>query len=911
MRIPGIKAVSVTGILLVALFTGCSKSNTANGGPADSSPTPPGSVITSAAIVVGADGIAINDYTVVSSTRISRTVYEYTYKADVSNWGTGDAAITASLASTAANVTVLQPNLDFGDVAEGDTKQSPGTFVVRIDRSQPFDDSALTWTVQATLLPPTPYQLIDNAVASGAIDAETGLVYKVFHDFRDSRLPAQYVGREDPTSARESHSMRDVMMNFNTLSAATQDLLLPFLLPPSDPASWYQLRLSQLSTQVLAAVAHPAAATPMAAVPCTSPFPSLEGTILTRNGKVCVHYWTAIAYPSGTAATDADLQSEAQGLADEIDNTIWPRLTALFGVPPIAPGGQMHIYIQTGQAVEISFGATGILGFTTSPICGPDALPFIYIEHGISEFFETAAHEMTHAINDRISTNYCGTADYQWLQEATATWAEHFVYPGHQTEQEYAHSFLNLPAVSLETRGNNHEYASYLLFLYMTKGHSLSPDPDTMLVPAVWNALGGGSDVLHAIDSTIGGLKDKWHDFALYNWNRYIDTSKYPTIGIVDATDTTCSQPGQPYAYYANWDCLRDAAKESTGASPTVVKLNGAVAAVYLLPHKINHLGAKYFHYDFTQDSKIQRVRFLDPYSADHTGHIKVQAIVKTDSGWQKAQDWTGLPQKTLCRDRTGEKFRELVIVISNSEFENRNFVLQDDGGTQPVQTKLQVSALGCRNWKGSVQGRFDNTDPTDLATATTDAQNVTFEKVTDVWTDTNNYQTFQVNGGSVNWTYNENQNFGIACSGNFSGTYGVALATLEEAKLSLGVDPPQGGAEQLNYYINVGMIPVSGGGSWTVSTSDYYLTCPDLPGYQGPTLLIGQIAHWFSVADANMTNLPGIYDAAQYASMNNNAPILDYNLEGRTTFVLQNDPYRQYMFTWLLTQNGSFDSDQ
>jgi hypothetical protein len=92
----------------------------------------------SADIVMGATDIQIGAYALVSSQRVGRTVYQYTYRALLSNGTSSDASIKGSLSTTAANVQVVQGTVDFGSVQSGETQLSPGTFVIRADRSQPF-----------------------------------------------------------------------------------------------------------------------------------------------------------------------------------------------------------------------------------------------------------------------------------------------------------------------------------------------------------------------------------------------------------------------------------------------------------------------------------------------------------------------------------------------------------------------------------------------------------------------------------------------------------------------------------------------------------------------------------------------------------------------------------------------------
>ena len=802
------------------------------------------------ATVIGAEGIVIDGYSVVSSRRVGRTLYEYTYTADVSNWGMADVAVTATLASTAANITVLQGNLDFGDVVHGATQDSLGTFVVRIDRRQPFDTDALLWTAQATPLPPTTFELIDSALASGAINAETALVYKVFSEFGDGRLPAQYVGRDE--NRREATAMQDAIADYATLSAPTQALLEPFLLPPENPASWYQLRLSQLGAQSpsLAAAASDlgkawtalaAAVTATGCEPVVNPATGavVEDAIPTANQKVCIHYFTSFPGDSNLAAS----------LSQEVNNTIWPALTGLLGEPLLDANGFLQVYLVNSQNMTTYFPA-GALGLAT--ICS-GSVPKVFLNRDNinnktrKAINQTAAHEITHAITARYNRiAACGEA--RWLGEATATWAEHFVYPCAQTEQPYAPRFLDTPAVSLEDGADSlHPYAAYLWFLYMTKVTDGPCTPggrssDPAYVPRVWSAL-TSFDSLHAIDLAIGGsggLRKQWHEFVLYNWNRD-------------------QKAGKPYSDYRKSDRLKHKAKESPDGMPIEVRLAGAVARPYALSHLVRHLAATYYHFDLTKDKTIRRVRLLHLYSYDTTGSVMVQAILKTDKGWQKAEDWTGLRQKTLCRDKDNEKFKELVIVISNSEFDDRSAVLSDNGSA----TKLQVSALGCSNWQGWATGNFTTGDanPVEHVDSSTNAQGVKFERYLEGWSDADDWQLFRTTGGTVTWTHAETfggPTAGFTCTGSFSGSYGLANVTNAEAQLVLGI------ARKPDYDITGRMQSTEIGGTLNVNLDNYRLTCPPIldPLYYNAHLDEGDgLATWLRTSDG--VNFPGINDTA------------------------------------------------
>jgi len=98
-----------------------------------------------------ASSLTVGNYQLVSSTRINRTVYEYTYKATVTNNGADATKVTATLNIDAPGVTVLDGNLDFGDVTTGSTVTSTDTFTIQQDRTYSLSESQFIWQVEAQL----------------------------------------------------------------------------------------------------------------------------------------------------------------------------------------------------------------------------------------------------------------------------------------------------------------------------------------------------------------------------------------------------------------------------------------------------------------------------------------------------------------------------------------------------------------------------------------------------------------------------------------------------------------------------------------------------------------------------------------------------------------------------------------
>ena len=94
--------------------------------------------------------LTIGNYVKLSEKRISRTVYEFTYRADLTNAGPALKNVAATVTSSSPYTTVVANSLNFGDVPAGATVTSSNTFIIRQDRLYPFSWSGLTWNFQSS-----------------------------------------------------------------------------------------------------------------------------------------------------------------------------------------------------------------------------------------------------------------------------------------------------------------------------------------------------------------------------------------------------------------------------------------------------------------------------------------------------------------------------------------------------------------------------------------------------------------------------------------------------------------------------------------------------------------------------------------------------------------------------------------
>ena len=467
-------------------------------------------------------------------------------------------------------------------------------------------------------------ELIDEALASGEIDAETALVYKVYAAFGDSRLPDVYRGGD--SGVHGSHILNEVVERSQSLSPQTQAALEPFFIAPFYEASWFNLPSAGRAGQPLTTQGPPSA-------------PFAKGWV-SVDSSARVKVWYQEAHPEDRA--------KAESVAKEMDALIWRKLTTLMR-EPLSDGNLKSAYnggdgrydiVLLDRSQTIPYNAK--LG---SGVCGAKA-SYILVDRGSAQLLATVAHEFMHAVTDAYDLQASCQA-YVWLSEASATWAEDFVYPKDNTEQQYAPLFLDTVEKPLEAAGAAAEYRDYGAYLFpFFLANKSGRQSGAGLVAAVWantEKLEMKSG-LHAVNAAIGGFNEVWPEFALYNWNR------------------------SPVDDYKKWDGLAGSAKARTfdisapGETP--------------LPTDVAHLSARYFSFMFGGED-VRKVIVEHPFASGNEPTAKVQALVKIGGSWREAEDWTGTAQKEFCRDKPEEKLEELVLIVSNSEWRDAAHILQ------------------------------------------------------------------------------------------------------------------------------------------------------------------------------------------------------------------------------------------
>ncbi len=508
--------------------------------------------------------------------------------------------------------------------------------------------------------PPSSFELIDAALLEGKINAETALEYKTFADFGDERLPAAYQSSE--VGGEAGLFMLEVVAAYPSLSAEAQAVLEPFFIPPYQAGSF------------MALLGHSTVATA----------PADWAYIDAVGGLARVWYKKA----------DPEMQRKAGVVAAALTSDIWPMETALMGRTPIPDGaGVQNVvlydhYRETWTGTFVPWG--NAVGAAVPKTCS-QTVSTIYISQSLPDtsgtrgrgkvgLIEATAHEFMHALQFSfpLAVNPC--TEYRWLGEATATWAEDFVYPDHDSEWGTAKNYLNNPFYKINSRYEDRDYGEYLLVYYFTHKHN---DPDA--VRRAWTAAGHVDSLMSFM--TLGGMSA---DQIASLWN------KEPFGTFFEDQDTL--------TYHIATDS--DRTLETTGFNE------------YDLADNLFPGGMRVYHY--TVDPSVRTITFLNglttkieqgPYSgyADDTVYNQTEVayddmrganvvVMMKYEGLDEAYTWYTPARIDICQDWLPQRVSEILVLMTNQDMSDRERVLRSTGNN----TKILVSSVPCMRLTGT-----------------------------------------------------------------------------------------------------------------------------------------------------------------------------------------------------------------
>lgn len=483
-----------------------------------------------------------------------------------------------------------------------------------------------------TVAEPTTHDLIDLDVAAGEITEEEGLIYKVFAEFSDARLPEEYAGAK-PYDMVDG-ALADAAAEWPALSPATRVVLEPFLIPPYLSGSYWSPEAEPAATPA------PARARQFDDVPWRCSIePSQPDKKLPTDqdwrfldaagGKVRI--WWQLRYD----ATDNEL---AATMASYMD-TAYVAVTDVMGREPVSDGGGPCD--GTSAALDVALVDAATASTLPNVLCSPPTpVHMLFPRTKPAAWKHEApyvAHELAHAAQFAYDAkDGCLTDD--WIMDSQANWIQDYVtdpaygigLPGQNTEQDprAIGAFFGEPTASLDKKESLHRYGSYVWWFFLAR--KLGP-AGIATVSSTLAKLGGASSI-DALDASLsGGIEGVWKDFVRYNLNR------------------------APEDLYKQWDGLSSSAALESDETLKIQKAGYEI--------ELDHLSAVYHRLTF--NDKVRTVRFENPFVGQ--AGVSVQAFVRLADGTTEFQDWTAKDKIEFCRSIAEENVTEIILIVGNA----------------------------------------------------------------------------------------------------------------------------------------------------------------------------------------------------------------------------------------------------
>ncbi len=582
--------------------------------------------------------------------------------------------------STDVDGTIGNYAWDFGDGATSAGKvtthrfDAEGTRTVTLTVTDDQQASAIATRdiVIGPVNAPSSFALIQKALNAGEIDRETAVVYAALAAYGDPRLPAAFQGLLSEGGEAASWELE---LGFDALSAEHQALLAPFFLPPSADGSWLEIQESL----------RPGGGGKIEWQTFTSP-----------KGRVKV--WYQKRHPE-----DHD---SAVLIKDHAD-AIWDDLAGAFGddhMPPLdgaitdKPNGgdgafDVYLVYLPGSVEGKNTGYQSMQCPACSYILLDPRGPLRSCRSKADAILSTVAHELMHGVQ-RTFPGFVTTRKNLWWVEATATWEESHYDKNADCEHTWAFDYFERPNESLdydpELQVDLRRYEAYLWPFYLelkTGG--------TAILKSIFEKLAGMS-THKAIDGTIaGGYRERFPEFALYNYNQESFTENYRFDRIKIGARTSEPHNGRVVP-----------SKESPFRFETSVNMGGKGAMDIELSLSIPNLSAVYYQFVFPDPEARWVLLQHELIEPGDPGRLQILYKIEGDPFWHH-RDLTAEAEGgscvVFCRDQKDQRLEKLVIIISNSEWTSAGVKKTLDELVSLSRPILKIRNTGCWRWQGDV----------------------------------------------------------------------------------------------------------------------------------------------------------------------------------------------------------------
>jgi hypothetical protein len=513
---------------------------------------------------------------------------------------------------------------------------------------------------------PVPSDKILADVDAGKIDADTGLMYRIFASFADPRLPAQYSG--GPPDIDEAALNEAVFRQENgDLPPAIAEAVRTYLLRPTNPDSAFYggPATGNRGSDIV----------PAAFVAQDQPACGANGWATLLSATQPVKVWVRCD-DARLAGLLRDALEAAETLYSEESDADMMGPAILDTGAPLTDAGKdaggdnaIDIYF-TGRLVCInraradcatstlaSVDGAGMAVATTpfSASSGPyTSSAYIVIDRAYgdskTDIWSLIAHEMFHVLQD--AHNLGGRLEggkYHWFTEASAKWSSQYFVPDARPKWTYPRfAQFQTASVGLTSTEAGNPYASFVWPYFMEHKAKWTSIGDT------WRAIDGkvGWEAINAAMAGVFSFEKNYKDFAVQALNTRLNPGDpaAPEMQVPDAR----FPPYAPELASSPADDKKQLVLGRLGAH--------AEGDPVVIPVKVLPLAMRYHIFGVAEDVK----KLVVDFSGVQPSHaLDVEALLRIhDKGWERRALSDG--KTTFCRDRPADNVDAVILVIAN-----------------------------------------------------------------------------------------------------------------------------------------------------------------------------------------------------------------------------------------------------
>ncbi len=482
-------------------------------------------------------------------------------------------------------------------------------------------------------------QMLADDLESGAITLDEAGRSRILRLFRPDLVQEKYRYQRAPTSG--TWDVLQASIRFSELSPETAAELIPYLVRPSDPRSIHYKRLyeqrTSLSTSLfsLAAPLHAETSDPVKEVYRTDTGYTIE----------------VFADPP-----DAALARKARDLIAQ--HKMYERLEKLLGRKTLDFGDRtLSIYI-LAELGELSDDEGE--SFQPRGLCWPDSWrPESGFAPGTSsawiqvsadqagedpDLAATLAHEMFHAFQFAFSLH-----EEKWLVEGSAVWAEDFIGPDWNTEQDRleGETFRGSVHNRLQEKSGWSAYGMYLFFKYLTQARSGGNDAVMRLIWETCAASRG--DTLPSVKSAAGGdFDDLFKEYSFYTMDEGEAKGKFR-----DSVGCCGGNSPLPLSDIHGFQGLWHIDEGGTIIARSGIQVRGTGISYYQVTNGARGTMAPTVRFDL---SEFQGRRELG-----------LQAVIEYRDLRTVKEDWSDLDERIFCLAMESQNFQAIYLAVSST----------------------------------------------------------------------------------------------------------------------------------------------------------------------------------------------------------------------------------------------------